>query len=44
MIKYKAMSLFNVEPIPYDYNSLEPVIDEHSIRIHQGKNYATYVE
>ena len=38
------MALVKVEPLPYDYNALEPHIDEQTMRIHHGKHYATYVE
>ncbi|MBM4186395.1 MAG: superoxide dismutase [Gemmatimonadetes bacterium] len=30
-------------PLPYDYNALEPHIDEQTMRIHHGKHHATYV-
>jgi Fe-Mn family superoxide dismutase len=29
--------------LPYDYNALEPHIDEQTMRIHHGKHHATYV-
>ena len=38
------MALIKVEPLPYDYNALEPHVDEQTMRIHHGKHYATYVE
>ncbi|HIH24150.1 TPA: superoxide dismutase [Candidatus Woesearchaeota archaeon] len=31
-------------PLPYDYNALEPVIDEQTMRIHHGKHHQTYVD
>jgi Fe-Mn family superoxide dismutase len=34
---------FDVEPLPYDYNALEPSIDEQTMRLHHDKHYATYV-
>ncbi len=34
---------FDVEPLPYDYNALEPTIDEQTMRLHHDKHYATYV-
>ena len=30
-------------PLPYDFNALEPSIDEQTMRIHHGKHHATYV-
>ncbi len=30
-------------PLPYDYNALEPHIDEQTMRIHHGKHHAGYV-
>jgi len=30
-------------PLPYDYNALEPHIDEQTMRIHHGKHHAAYV-
>ncbi len=38
------MAYIKVEPLPYDYNALEPHIDEQTMRIHHDKHYATYVE
>jgi superoxide dismutase, Fe-Mn family len=34
---------FEVEPLQYDYNALEPYIDEQTMRLHHDKHYATYV-
>lgn len=31
-------------PLPYDYNALEPVIDEQTLRLHHGKHHAAYVK
>lgn len=31
-------------PLPYDYNVLEPHIDEQTMRIHHDKHHATYVK
>ena len=31
-------------PLPYDYASLEPHIDEQTMRIHHDKHHATYVK
>ena len=30
-------------PLPYDYNALEPHIDEQTMRIHHGKHHQGYV-
>jgi len=30
-------------PLPYDYDALEPHIDEQTMRIHHGKHHAGYV-
>lgn len=30
-------------PLPYDFNALEPHIDEQTMRIHHGKHHAAYV-
>ena len=30
-------------PLPYDYNALEPHIDEQTMRIHHGKHHQTYI-
>src|SRR4029450_12811826 len=32
-----------VPPLPYDYNALEPDIDEQTMRIHQDKHHGAYV-
>src|SRR5262245_31653639 len=32
-----------VAPLPYDYNALEPHIDEATMRLHHDKHHATYV-
>jgi len=34
---------YEVPPLPYDYNALEPHIDEQTMRIHHDKHHATYV-
>ena len=38
------MAYTKVEPLEYDYNALEPHIDEQTMRLHHDKHYATYVE
>jgi len=30
-------------PLPYDYNALEPHIDEQTMRIHHTKHHQTYI-
>jgi Fe-Mn family superoxide dismutase len=34
---------FTVPPLPYDYNALEPYIDEQTMRLHHDKHHAAYV-
>jgi superoxide dismutase, Fe-Mn family len=34
---------FELPPLPYAYNALEPHIDEQTMRIHHDKHHATYV-
>ena len=31
-------------PLPYEYNALEPHVDEQTMRIHHGKHHQTYVD
>lgn len=38
-MKYK----YELPKLPYDYNALEPYIDEETMRIHHDKHHATYV-
>jgi len=33
----------SVPPLPYDYNALEPHIDEQTMRFHHDKHHAAYV-
>ncbi|MGH2544810.1 MAG: superoxide dismutase, partial [Ardenticatenaceae bacterium] len=33
---------FQLPPLPYDYNALEPHIDEETMRLHHDKHHATY--
>jgi Fe-Mn family superoxide dismutase len=35
---------FTVPPLPYDYNALEPYIDEMTMRIHHDKHHGAYVD
>lgn len=34
---------FSLPPLPYDYNALEPYIDEATMRIHHTKHHQAYV-
>ncbi|HET7600286.1 MAG TPA: superoxide dismutase [Gemmatimonadales bacterium] len=34
---------FSVPPLPYEYNALEPYIDEQTMRLHHDKHHAAYV-
>ena len=34
---------YELPALPYEYNALEPHIDEQTMRIHHGKHHATYV-
>ena len=31
-------------PLPYDYNALEPYLDEETVKIHHDKHFAAYVK
>jgi Fe-Mn family superoxide dismutase len=35
---------FELPPLPYDYDALEPHIDEQTMRIHHGKHHQAYVD
>ncbi len=35
---------FELPELPYDYNALEPHIDEQTMRIHHGKHHAGYTK
>ncbi len=35
---------YEVPPLPYDYNALEPYIDEMTMRIHHDKHHQSYVD
>ena len=35
---------FVVQPLPYEYNALMPVLDEETLRFHHDKHYKTYVD
>jgi Fe-Mn family superoxide dismutase len=34
---------FEVPPLPYDYNALEPTIDSETMHLHHDKHHAAYV-
>jgi len=34
---------YELPPLPYEFNALEPHIDEQTMRIHHGKHHAGYV-
>ena len=35
---------FELPPLPYAYNALEPYIDEETMHYHHDKHYATYIK
>ena len=35
---------FVVQPLPYDYDALIPVLDEETLKFHHDKHYKTYVD
>ncbi len=35
---------YTVPPLPYDYNALEPHIDEQTMRLHHDKHHQAYVD
>lgn len=35
---------FVVRPLPYEYDDLEPVLDEDTLHFHHDKHYKTYVD
>ena len=36
------MTKFKTPPLPYDYNALEPYIDEETMKIHHDKHHVAY--
>jgi Fe-Mn family superoxide dismutase len=44
MTKKGAQMAFEVPPLPYDYNALEPHIDEETMRLHHDKHHQAYVD
>src|SRR6266576_4553160 len=41
--KEKSMP-YELPPLPYDYNALEPTIDEQTMRIHHDQHHQAYVD
>ena len=35
---------YEVPPLPYDYDALEPHIDEQTMRLHHDKHHQAYVD
>src|SRR3954467_9376487 len=35
---------YEVPPLPYDYNALEPHIDEATMKLHHDKHHQAYVD
>jgi Fe-Mn family superoxide dismutase len=35
---------FELPPLPYDYDALEPTIDAETMRLHHGKHHQAYVD
>jgi Fe-Mn family superoxide dismutase len=35
---------YQLPPLPYEYDALEPVLDEKTLKIHHTKHHATYVK
>ena len=44
--EYKSVEAgtHQLPPLPYDYNALEPVMDEQTLRLHHDKHHAGYVK
>ena len=41
--EFKPMA-FEVPPLPYEYDALEPHIDEATMRVHHDKHHQAYVD
>lgn len=37
------MAIYELPPLPYDYDALEPYIDEQTMRLHHDKHHLSYV-
>jgi superoxide dismutase len=35
---------YEVPPLPYDYNALEPTIDQQTMTLHHDKHHQAYVD
>lgn len=35
---------YKLQPLPYEYNALEPYIDTQTMRLHHNKHYKSYVD
>src|SRR5437764_184903 len=40
----QAGGVYTLPPLPYDYNALEPHIDEATMRLHHDKHHQAYVD
>ncbi len=38
------LNMYSLPPLPYDYNALEPFIDEETMEIHHDKHHQAYVD
>jgi len=43
VINGKFEPLFNLAPLPYTFDALEPYIDSRTMEIHHDKHHAAYV-
>src|ERR1700744_1542379 len=42
--KRSCVMAYSVPPLPYDYNALEPTIDEATMKLHHDKHHQAYVD
>lgn len=40
---FKAADIFKLDPLPYDYDAMEPHIDKLTMEIHHSKHHAAYI-